>query len=143
MKKVMESINQYKQIILFATILMSIVIGYWTWNVEFTKTYYSEATTLQGQLFPNVANTSVETVENFPLFTDVPYDKVVLKIGSLASEYDDSNQAGKSNNIIDSGKLDKNFKKWLIKAFDRTEAEKITDHLEVYYRGEKIHEISY
>ena len=71
------------------------------------------------------------------------YDKVIIKIGSLSSEYDDSNQSSKANNLINRKTLDRNFQNWLIEAFDESEAKKISDHMEIYYRGEKISEISY
>ncbi|ALA29816.1 hypothetical protein XK24_06815 [Streptococcus suis] len=118
-------------------------MGFWKWRDTFFNTYYPDDTSIQGQLFPNVANTKIETVENVLPFSDVKYDKIIIRIGSLSSEYDDSNQSSKANNIINRKTLDENFIQWLIEAFDEEEAKKISDHIEVYYRGEIISEISY
>ncbi|MFX3991671.1 hypothetical protein ACJBX7_11095, partial [Streptococcus suis] len=75
-------------------------IVFWKWRDTFFNTYYPDDNSIQGQLFPNVANTKIETVENVLPFSDVKYDKIIIRICSLSSEYDDSNQSSKANNII-------------------------------------------
>ncbi|HEL1614611.1 TPA: hypothetical protein TY768_001536 [Streptococcus suis] len=137
------SFTKKQKVILILVIILSLAIGFWKWRDSFFNTYYPDDTSIQGQLFPNVANTKIETVENVLPFSDVKYDKIIIRIGSLSSEYDDSNQSSKANNIINRKTLDENFIQWLIKAFDEEEAKKISDHIEVYYRGEIISEISY
>lgn len=137
------SFTKKQKVILILVIILSLAIGFWKWRDTFFNTYYPDDTSIQGQLFPNIANTKIETVENVLPFSDVKYDKIIIRIGSLSSEYDDSNQSSKANNIINRKTLDENFKQWLIEAFDEEEAKKISDHIEVYYRGEKISEISY
>lgn len=82
-------------------------------------------------MFPNVANTKIETVENVLPFSDVKYDKIIIRIGSLSSEYDDSNQSSKANNIINRKTLDENFIQWLIEAFDEEEAKNIRSYRSV------------
>ncbi|HEM3203417.1 TPA: hypothetical protein U0910_001460 [Streptococcus suis 8830] len=137
------SFTKKQKVILILVIILSLAIGFWKWRDSFFNTYYPDDTSIQGQLFPNVANTKIETVENVLPFSDVKYDKIIIRIGSLSSEYDDSNQSSKANNIINRKTLDENFIQWLIEAFDEEEAKKISDHIEVYYRGEIISEISY
>ncbi|HEM5314925.1 TPA: hypothetical protein U1374_001117 [Streptococcus suis] len=137
------SFTKKQKVILILVIILSLAIGFWKWRDTFFNTYYPDDTSIQGQLFPNVANTKIETVENVLPFSDVKYDKIIIRIGSLSSEYDDSNQSSKANNIINRKTLDENFIQWLIEAFDEEEAKKISDHIEVYYRGEIISEISY
>lgn len=137
------SFTKKQKVILILVIILSLAIGFWKWRDTFFNTYYPDDTSIQGQLFPNVANTKIETVENVLPFSDMKYDKIIIRIGSLSSEYDDSNQSSKANNIINRKTLDENFIQWLIEAFDEEEAKKISDHIEVYYRGEIISEISY
>ncbi|WP_449455446.1 hypothetical protein [Streptococcus suis] len=137
------SFTKKQKVILILVIILSLAIGFWKWRDTFFNTYYPDDTSIQGQLFPNVANTKIENVENVLPFSDVKYDKIIIRIGSLSSEYDDSNQSSKANNIINRKTLDENFIQWLIEAFDEEEAKKISDHIEVYYRGEIISEISY
>ncbi|HEL1738921.1 TPA: hypothetical protein TXT52_001686 [Streptococcus suis] len=137
------SFTKKQKVILILVIILSLAIGFWKWRDTFFNTYYPDDTSIQGQLFPNVANTKIETVENVLPFSDVKYDKIIIRIGSLSSEYDDSNQSSKANNIINRKTLDENFIQWLIEAFDEEEGKKISDHIEVYYRGEIISEISY
>ncbi|MBY5021517.1 hypothetical protein K6V64_06175 [Streptococcus suis] len=137
------SFTKKQKVILILVIILSLAIGFWKWRGTFFNTYYPDDTSIQGQLFPNVANTKIETVENVLPFSNVKYDKIIIRIGSLSSEYDDSNQSSKANNIINRKTLDENFIQWLIEAFDEEEAKKISDHIEVYYRGEIISEISY
>ncbi|MBL6537531.1 hypothetical protein JNG37_02080 [Streptococcus suis] len=143
MKSLTPTFTKKQKLVVVIVVILSVAIGFWKWRDTFFNTYYPDDTSIQGQLFPNIANTKIETVENVLPFSDVKYDKIIIRIGSLSSEYDDSNQSSKANNIINRKTLDENFKQWLIKAFDEEEAKKISDHIEVYYRGEKIDEISY
>lgn len=143
MKSLTQTFNKKQKLVVVIVVILSVAIGFWKWRDTFFNTYYPDDTSIQGQLFPNVANTKIETVENVLPFSDVKYDKIIIRIGSLSSEYDDSNQSSKANNIINRKTLDENFKQWLKEAFDEEEAKKISDHIEVYYRGEKIDEISY
>jgi len=130
-------------IILFTAFIVFSCYGFIKWKSDYTLRYYGDNQTLQGQLFPNVKNTEIEITKNIMPFSKVPYDKVIIRIGSLSSEYDDTNQAKKANNILNSQTLDREFKDWLIKAFDKKEAKKIANHIEIYYRNEKISKISY
>ncbi|MGQ7462911.1 hypothetical protein ACTGZQ_10435 [Streptococcus suis] len=143
MKSLTQNFTKKQKLVVVIVVILSVAIGFWKWRDTFFNTYYPDDTSIQGQLFPNVANTKIETVENVLPFSNVKYDKIIIRIGSLSSEYDDSNQSSKANNIINRKTLDENFKQWLIEAFDEEEAKKISDHIEVYYRGEKIDEISY
>ncbi|WP_203268116.1 hypothetical protein [Streptococcus uberis] len=135
--------SKKKLVILFVLIIIFSIFGFVRWKTDYTRRYYGDNQTLQGQLFPNIANTTVETEKNINPFSKVKYEKVTIRIGSLSSEYDDTNQAQKSNNIINSQTLDREFREWLIKAFDKKEAKKIADHMEIYYRNQKISKISY
>ncbi|ANC99394.1 hypothetical protein HPA24_07520 [Streptococcus suis] len=143
MKSLTQTFTKKQKLVVVIVVILSVAIGFWKWRDSFFNTYYPDDTSIQGQLFPNVANTKIETVENVLPFSDVKYDKIIIRIGSLSSEYDDSNQSSKANNIINRKTLDENFIQWLIEAFDEEEAKKISDHIEVYYRGEIISEISY
>ena len=143
MKVLKDTFTKKQRLILTIIVILSVAIGFLKWRDSFINTYYPDDTSIQGQLFPNIANTKIETVENVLPFTSVKYDKVIIKIGSLSSEYDDSNQSSKANNLINRKTLDRNFQNWLIEAFDESEAKKISDHMEIYYRGEKISKISY
>lgn len=136
-------LSKIQKLILLSFIVIFIVIGFGNWWNNFFNTYYPNDDSIQGQLFPNIANTKVEVEENIFSFSGVKYEKIIIKIGSLSSEYDDSSQAAKANNIINRKLLDQNFKKWLIKSFNKKEAKKLSDHIEIYYRGIKIKEISY
>ncbi|HFR3625954.1 TPA: hypothetical protein ACHVDR_001271 [Streptococcus suis] len=143
MKSLTQTFTKKQKLVVVIVVILSVAIGFWKWRDTFFNTYYPDDTSIQGQLFPNVANTKIETVENVLPFSDVKYDKIIIRIGSLSSEYDDSNQSSKANNIINRKTLDENFIQWLIEAFDEEEAKKISDHIKVYYRGEIISEISY
>ncbi|HEL1634338.1 TPA: hypothetical protein TXL60_001707 [Streptococcus suis] len=143
MKSLTQTFTKKQKLVVVIVVILSVAIGFWKWRDSFFNTYYPDDTSIQGQLFPNVANTKIETVENVLPFSDVKYDKIIIRIGSLSSEYDDSNQSSKANNIINRKTLDENFIQWLIEAFDEEEAKKISDHIEVYYRGEIISKISY
>ncbi|MBM7180374.1 hypothetical protein JO388_08815 [Streptococcus suis] len=143
MKSLTQTFTKKQKLVVVIVVILSVAIGFWKWRDSFFNTYYPDDTSIQGQLFPNVANTKIETVENVLPFSDVKYDKIIIRIGSLSSEYDDSNQSSKANNIINRKTLDENFIQWLIEAFDEEEAKKISDHIEVYYRGEITSEISY
>ncbi|MCT0456733.1 hypothetical protein [Lactococcus cremoris] len=129
-------------LLLLIAIAMSLY-GYFQWSNNFRASYYSQDTSLRGQLFPNVANTTIDATKNNTPFSKVPYGNITIKIGSLSSKYDDSKEVAASNIIIDSKTLDEKFTKWLIHAFDKKEAKKIAEHINVYYRGIKIKEISY
>jgi cytoskeletal protein RodZ len=143
MKSFKNTFTKKQRFILVIVVIISLALGFWKWRDTFFNTYYPDDNSIQGQLFPNIAHTKIETVENIFSFSGVKYEKVIIRIGSLSSEYDDTNQSSKANNIINRKTLDENFKEWLIQAFDETEAKKISDHIEVYYRGEKIKEIGY
>lgn len=129
-------------LILFVVALILSVYGYFQWNAQFRIKYYNQDSSLSGQLFQNVENTTVTSKKN-GLFSKVKYERVTIKIGSLASKYDNSDKADQANNIINSKVLNNNFKKWLIASFDEKEAKKIADHVEVYYNDQKINEIGY
>lgn len=129
-------------IIVIAAAIFSF-IGYYNWNNQFKLTYYNQNTTLSGQLFQNVENTTVVSKKNPNPFSKVPYESVTIKIGSLASKYDNSTDADKANNIINSKVLNEKFVKWLVAAFDEKESKKITKHIEVYYNDQKVNGIGY
>lgn len=140
----LKQVFSIKKILLLIVITIALSLyGYFQWSNNFRASYYSQDTSLRGQLFPNVTNTTIDATKNNTLFSKVPYDNITIKIGSLSSKYDDSNKSAVSNNIINSKTLDQKFTKWLIHAFDKKESKKVTEHIDVYYRGIKIKEISY
>ncbi|MGT2716183.1 hypothetical protein [Streptococcus respiraculi] len=100
-------------------------------------------------IFENVPGVEIRTTQS-SFFSDKPYQRIVICIPSLASANDDlsrHNVSGKNvdlvNKVIDREQLDKGFATWLRQIFDKNEAAQYTNHIEVWYRDDKIIEQDY
>lgn len=126
-----------KKILLWITtisLLGSIFLGFWQFSKKETM---KRDLNLDG-LFVNIKGVDVKT-ENSSIFDEKPYDKIVIKIPSLASENDDSLIDGKKvNKLIDRENFDKYFKTWLKHIFSKETARKYANQIVVYYRDDKI-----
>lgn len=96
-------------------------------------------------IFENVPGVEIRTTQS-SFFSDKPYQRIIIRIPSLASANDDMSRndvlstknADLVNKVIDREQLDKGFASWLSQIFDKDEASQYTDHIEVWYRDDKI-----
>ncbi|SKA03759.1 hypothetical protein SAMN02745116_02210 [Pilibacter termitis] len=122
-------------VLIVIALVASAVLGYGRFSkIEAKK----QALNLDG-LFVNIQGVDVKTV-NSGFFSDKPYEKITIKIPSLASKGDDATKEGaeKVNQIIDREKLGEGFTKWLKTIFNSKTARQYTDDIEVWYRDDKI-----
>lgn len=90
-------------------------------------------------LFINIKGVEVKTKDS-GFFSEKPYEKIVIKIPSIASEGDDATKEGQNqvNQILDREKLGDGFASWLTNTFNSDVAKNYTDSIEVWYRDNKI-----
>ncbi|MCM6930455.1 hypothetical protein [Enterococcus italicus] len=121
--------------------ILSVVFGYINFrNQEIMK----QELNLDG-LFMNIKNVKIDTTES-GFGSKKPYDAIVIKIPSIASQFDDQIKEGfdsEKNEIINRESLDASFTKWLEETFSTTQAKKYTNKIEVWYRDIKIVDETY
>jgi hypothetical protein len=123
-------------VILVVALAVSAVLGYRQFS---QKEIMKQELNLNG-LFVNIKGVETKTTSS-DFFSDKPYDTIVIKIPSIASTGDDATtekDAKDVNQIIDREKLDKGFIAWLKSVFDDNVAKHYANHIEVWYRDDKI-----
>lgn len=126
--------SNYRAVAILLAFIASVFIGFHQFS---KKEELKRELNLQG-LFMNVKGVEVKT-ENAIFYDEKPYKSIVIKIPSLASEYDDSVSDSKLvNKIINREQFDEHFVQWLEHTFKKEVASKYTSHIEVWYRDRRV-----
>lgn len=133
----MKIVLQNKKVIVRMVIIAlfcSIGFGYYKF---IRKEELRQELNLEG-LFVNVQGIDVKTEADY--WGEKPYKTIRIKIPSFASKGDDATKESdnKVNQIINREELDKGVTKWLKNVFNRKETKRYTNHIEVWYRDDKI-----
>jgi hypothetical protein len=135
MKDILTKFKGQISLVVIASLAIAIIIGYSDYS---RKEGLKQDLDLNG-FFVNIQGVKIDTTPS-GMFSDKAYDKIVIKIPSIASVNDDQTESGekKVNQIIDRKKLGDGFKDWLVYVFNPKVAEYYTNHIEIWYRDEKI-----
>lgn len=122
-------------VVIVIAIIFSAILGYHKYS---QRELMKQELNLDG-LFVNIKGVEVKTIDG-GFFSEKPYEKIVIKIPSIASVGDDARKEGqdKINQIIDREKLGKGFENWLRHIFNITIAKNYTDKIEIWYRDNKV-----
>lgn len=95
-------------------------------------------------LFVNIKGVDIST-SSARFSSKKPYASIKIKIPSIASTGDDAIKENDNeiNQIIDREKLGKDFENWLKVTFNSSVAKNYTEHIEVWYRDNKIIDENY
>ncbi|GFH42071.1 hypothetical protein Hs30E_06220 [Lactococcus hodotermopsidis] len=128
-----------KSKLLLVVVLLIGITVYYTKGRNNVINRYVEDKTLKLQLFPNVKGVVIKSELQDNYFSEKTYKKLEITIPSFASVNDDTGKNTKlATQVIDRDKLDSGIEEWLKTTYDSNEAKKMTDHIVIYYRDDKI-----
>ncbi len=131
---------KFKKSSLVFIVILTIGLGFYYFKAQNNViNRYVEEKSLKLQLFPNVNGVKIESKLQNNFFSKKTFEYLEITIPSFASINDDSGKNAKlASQVIDRDKLDNGIKNWLDSIYDKGEAEKLTDHIVIYYRSDKI-----
>ncbi|MQW23038.1 MULTISPECIES: hypothetical protein [unclassified Lactococcus] len=129
--------------IVLLALFVTIFIAYSKGKDDVVNRYNTEEK-IESELFTNVKGTTVTGTPQSSFSSKKTFKNLKIEIPSFASVYDDKKaESVKATQIISREDLDRDITSWLKKSYNKKEAAKITDHVEVWYRDNKIIDESY